>query len=128
MTIRTTLLVAVAAALPAFAATAAEPDGCRTVRFSDVGWTDITATNGVATAVLTGLGYKPNVATLSVPVGYEALKKGDEVITQGGLIGKVIAVRDDELDVEIAQGVKVRVVRGTVAQVLTRTAPAAANS
>ena len=58
----------------------------------------------------------------------EALKKGDTVVTQGGLIGKVIAVRDDELDVEIAQGVKVRVVRGTVAQVLTRTAPAAANS
>ena len=57
-----------------------------------------------------------------------ALKKGDTVVTQGGLIGKVIAVRDDELDVEIAQGVKVRVVRGTVAQVLTRTAPAAANS
>ena len=58
----------------------------------------------------------------------EALKKGDTVVTQGGLIGKVIAVRDDELDVEIAQGVKVRVVRGTVAQVLTRTAPATANS
>ena len=58
----------------------------------------------------------------------EALKKGDTVVTQGGLIGKVIAVRDDELDVEIAQGVKVRVLRGTVAQVLTRTAPAAANS
>ena len=58
----------------------------------------------------------------------EALKRGDTVVTQGGLIGKVIAVRDDELDVEIAQGVKVRVVRGTVAQVLTRTAPAAANS
>ena len=37
--------------------------------------------------MLTGLGYKPNVATLSVPVGYEALKKGDEVVTQGGLVG-----------------------------------------
>lgn len=58
----------------------------------------------------------------------QALKKGDDIITQGGLIGKVTAVRDDELDVEIASGVKVRVVRGTVAQVLTRTAPAAANN
>ena len=31
-----------------------------------------------------------------------ALKKGDQVITQGGLIGKVVGVRDDELDVELA--------------------------
>lgn len=58
----------------------------------------------------------------------EALKKGDTVVTQGGLIGKVVAVRDDELEVEIAQGVRVRVVRATVSQVVNRTAPAAANS
>lgn len=57
-----------------------------------------------------------------------ALKKGDSVITQGGLIGKVVGLRDDELDVEIAQGVRVRVVRATVAQVVTRSAPAAANN
>lgn len=58
----------------------------------------------------------------------EALKKGDNVITQGGVIGKVVAVRDDEVEVEIAQGVRIRVVRGTVAQVVTRTPPAAANA
>lgn len=58
----------------------------------------------------------------------EALKKGDTVVTQGGLIGKVVGVRDDELDVEIATGVRVRVVRTTVAQVTGRTAPAAANN
>ena len=58
----------------------------------------------------------------------EALKKGDEVITQGGLIGKVVGVRDDELDVELAQGVRVRVVRSSIAQVVNRTAPVAANS
>ena len=58
----------------------------------------------------------------------EALKKGDNIITQGGIIGKVVAVRDDEIEVEIAQGVRIRVVRGTIAQVVTRTAPAAANS
>jgi preprotein translocase subunit YajC len=57
-----------------------------------------------------------------------ALKKGDQVITQGGVIGKVTGVRDDELEVEIATGVKVRVVRSTVSQVLNKTAPAAANS
>jgi len=57
-----------------------------------------------------------------------ALKKGDNVVTQGGVIGKVVAVKDDEVEVEIAQGVRVRVVRGTVAQVVTRTGTPAANA
>ncbi|WEF23059.1 preprotein translocase subunit YajC [Paracoccus sp. S3-43] len=56
-----------------------------------------------------------------------ALKKGDQVVTQGGIIGKVSSVRDEELEVEIATGVRVRVVRGTVSQVLSRTEPVAAN-
>lgn len=56
----------------------------------------------------------------------EALRRGDQVVTQGGIIGKVTHVREDgELEVEIAQGVKVRVVKATVAQVLNKTAPAA---
>ena len=38
---------------------AAEPATCRTVRFADVGWTDIAATTGLASTVLEGLGYKP---------------------------------------------------------------------
>ena len=58
----------------------------------------------------------------------EALKKGDEVLTQGGLVGKVTAVRDTELEVEIAPGVKVRVIRSTVTGLVNRTQPAAANS
>ena len=57
-----------------------------------------------------------------------ALKKGDNVITQGGILGKVVAVRDEEVEVEIAQGVRIRVVRATIAQVVNRVAPAAANS
>lgn len=57
-----------------------------------------------------------------------ALKKGDQVITQGGIIGKVVSVRDDEIEVEIASGVRVRVVRATVSQVVTRTEPVAANA
>ncbi|MCB1398708.1 MAG: preprotein translocase subunit YajC [Rhodobacteraceae bacterium] len=56
----------------------------------------------------------------------EALRRGDQVITQGGIIGKVTHVREDgELEVEIAQGVKVRVVKSTIAQVLNKTEPAA---
>lgn len=55
----------------------------------------------------------------------EALRRGDQVITQGGLIGKVAKVKDsDEIEVELAEGVKVRVVRSTIAQVLSKTEPA----
>lgn len=54
-----------------------------------------------------------------------ALRRGDQVVTQGGLIGKVNKVKDDsEIEVEIADGVKVRVVRSTIAQVLNKTEPA----
>ena len=58
----------------------------------------------------------------------EALKKGDGVVTQGGLVGKITAVRDGELEVEIAPGVKVRVIRSTIAGLVNRTQPAAANN
>ncbi|MGR3634369.1 MAG: preprotein translocase subunit YajC [Shimia sp.] len=55
----------------------------------------------------------------------EALRKGDRVVTQGGLIGKVVKVKEDnEVEVEVAEGVKVRVVKSTIAQVLSKTEPA----
>ncbi|KGM87002.1 protein translocase subunit yajC [Roseovarius mucosus DSM 17069] len=54
-----------------------------------------------------------------------ALRRGDQVVTQGGLIGKVSKVKDDsEIEVELAEGIKVRVVRATIAQVLSKTEPA----
>ncbi len=54
-----------------------------------------------------------------------ALRRGDQVVTAGGLIGKVSKVKDDgEIEVELAEGMRVRVVRSTVAQVLSRTEPA----
>ncbi|OUS32959.1 preprotein translocase subunit YajC [Rhodobacterales bacterium 56_14_T64] len=55
----------------------------------------------------------------------DALRRGDQVVTQGGLIGKVSKVKDGEVEVEIADGVKVRVVQATIAQVLNKTEPAA---
>lgn len=55
----------------------------------------------------------------------EALRRGDQVVTQGGIIGKVSKVKDNnELELEIAEGVRVRVVRSTVSQVLSKTEPA----
>ena len=54
-----------------------------------------------------------------------ALRRGDQVVTQGGLIGKVSKVKDDsEIEVELAEGVRVRVVKSTIAQVLSKTEPA----
>ena len=58
----------------------------------------------------------------------EAIVKGDEVATAGGILGKVVSVGEDELEVEIATGVRVRVIRSTLAQVVTKTEPVAANS
>lgn len=54
-----------------------------------------------------------------------AVRRGDEVVTQGGLIGKVSKVKDgeNELEVEIANGVKVRVVQNTIADVKSKTEP-----
>ncbi len=54
-------------------ALAADPDSCKTVKFSDVGWTDITATTATTAAILKGLGYTPHIDVLSVPVTYTSL-------------------------------------------------------
>ena len=55
----------------------------------------------------------------------EALRRGDQIVTQGGLIGKVSKVKEeDEVEVELADGVRVRVVKSTIAQVLNKTEPA----
>ncbi|MFD1883300.1 choline ABC transporter substrate-binding protein [Paracoccus pacificus] len=69
----TTLLSAMA--LPA--AAAEEPASCQTVRFADVGWTDITATTAVASTVLQALGYKTDTKVLSLPVTYTAMSTND---------------------------------------------------
>ncbi|WEF25040.1 choline ABC transporter substrate-binding protein [Paracoccus sp. S3-43] len=81
-----------ATALPALAD---DPATCSTVRYSDPGWTDITATNGVAAVLLDSLGYTPDIATLSVPVGYEALKNGQTDLFLGNWMPAQQKFRDD---------------------------------
>ena len=55
----------------------------------------------------------------------EALRRGDQVLTQGGIVGKVTKVMEDGYaEVEIAEGVKVRIVKSTIAQVMAKTEPA----
>jgi preprotein translocase subunit YajC len=57
----------------------------------------------------------------------EALRRGDQVVTAGGIVGKVTKVREDgEVEVEIAPNVNVRVMKNTVTTVLSKTEPAKA--
>ncbi|MDE0345801.1 MAG: preprotein translocase subunit YajC [Boseongicola sp.] len=54
-----------------------------------------------------------------------ALRRGDQVVTQGGVVGKVTKVREDgEVEIEIAEGVNVRVIKNTIQTVLSKTEPA----
>jgi glycine betaine/proline transport system substrate-binding protein len=65
-----------ALALAAFASQAAAQQ-CDKVTFSDVGWTDITATTAATTFILDTLGYETDVKVLSVPVTYTSMASGD---------------------------------------------------
>ncbi|KXG85857.1 choline ABC transporter substrate-binding protein [Agrobacterium bohemicum] len=97
--------LALAAAVSAMAlftntASAAEPASCGTVRFSDVGWTDITATTATASVILKSLGYETDVKILSVPVTYTSLKNKDIDVFLGNWMptmeGDIKAYRDDK--------------------------------
>ncbi len=76
-TIKSLILASAASAALSTAAFAAEADSCKVVRFSDVGWTDITATTAATSEVLKALGYETDVKVLSVPVTYKGLAEGD---------------------------------------------------
>jgi len=55
----------------------AEPANCQSVRFSDVGWTDVTATTALVAQLLRSIGYTPTVTVLSVPVTFASLQNKD---------------------------------------------------
>ena len=65
------LIAAMAAPLPS---AAQDPAACRAVRFSDIGWTDITLTTALASLLFDGLGYKPSTTISSVPISFAGLK------------------------------------------------------
>lgn len=54
----------------------AEESACKTVRFADVGWSDIAATTGLASVVLEALGYQTSVTMASVPIAFTGIKSG----------------------------------------------------
>ena len=57
----------------------------------------------------------------------EAVKKGDEIVTGGGIVGKVVRVMDGEVEIDAGNNVKFRVLKGTLSDVRDRAVPAAAN-
>lgn len=73
MTIKNWMIAGVIAG----SASLAHANQCEQVRFSDVGWTDITATTAMASVVLDSLGYQTRTQMLSVPVTYRSLANGD---------------------------------------------------
>lgn len=104
-----TLSLAIVATLMAGPAPsfAADSEACKTVRFSDVGWTDITATTAVASTLLDALGYEAEVTVLSVPVTYSSLKNKDIDVFLGNwmpsMAGDVQPFIDDKSVETIAQ-------------------------
>jgi preprotein translocase subunit YajC len=57
-----------------------------------------------------------------------AIRRGDTVVTNGGLIGKVARVTDDEIQLDLGENVRVRVVRSMVTDVRSKSEPATANA
>jgi len=83
-----------ARAAPARAAAAgADPASCRTVRFSDVGWTDVTSTTALAAELLRDIGYTPAITVLSVPVTFASLKNKDIDVFLGNWMPAQVADR-----------------------------------
>lgn len=57
----------------------------------------------------------------------ETLKKGDQVLTGGGMVGKIVRVDENYADVEIAQGIKVKVLKSTISDLIPPTGSSPAN-
>jgi preprotein translocase subunit YajC len=57
----------------------------------------------------------------------QTLKKGDQVLTAGGVLGKVLRVDENYADIEIAQGIKVKVLKSTISDLVPPTGSAPAN-
>ncbi|MGH6858614.1 MAG: choline ABC transporter substrate-binding protein [Phyllobacterium sp.] len=74
---------------------AADAPNCATLKLSDPGWTDITSTNSIAAVLLEALGYKADVKSLSVPIGYEALKNKEIDVFLGNWMPAQQKFRDD---------------------------------
>ncbi|OOE98052.1 choline ABC transporter substrate-binding protein [Salinivibrio sp. IB643] len=74
---KTTKTLMTAVGLSSMMAFGAAANQCETVRFSDIGWTDVTSTTAITTEVLKGIGYTTETDLLSLPVTFSSLASGD---------------------------------------------------
>lgn len=74
------------------------PQSCQTVRFAEVGWTDITATTALTSEVLEGLGYETSSDTVSVPIAYAGMKNGDFDVFLGNWMPSMASISDPYIE------------------------------
>jgi glycine betaine/proline transport system substrate-binding protein len=82
-----------AAATPPVASALRDPVSCQTVRFSDVGWTDVTATTALVAQLLRSIGYTPTITVLSVPVTFASIQNKDIDVFLGNWMPAQLADR-----------------------------------
>jgi glycine betaine/proline transport system substrate-binding protein len=103
----THLKTALLATAAAFALTsAAYAEGCDKIIFSDVGWTDITATTAVTSLIAQALGYETDIKLLSVPVTYTGLAGGDVDVFLGNWMPTMAADITPYLDAKTVETVR----------------------
>lgn len=96
--IPTKLAIGSLLAVTAPLAMAEVPQSCQTVRFAEVGWTDITATTALTSEVLEGLGYEARSDTVSVPIAYAGMKNGDFDVFLGNWMPSMGSISDPYID------------------------------
>lgn len=84
--------------MAASTAMAAEPESCQTVRFAEVGWTDITATTALTTEVLEAMGYETRIDTVSVPIAYQGMKNDDFDVFLGNWMPSMASISDPYIE------------------------------
>ncbi|MHB0777227.1 choline ABC transporter substrate-binding protein [Halomonas sp. WWR20] len=86
------------AVLSAPLALADVPQSCQSVRFAEVGWTDITATTALSSVLLDALGYETRADTVSVPVAYAGMKNGDFDVFLGNWMPSMASISDPYIE------------------------------
>jgi glycine betaine/proline transport system substrate-binding protein len=89
-------LIVIAAASQAYA----DPESCKKVRLSDLGWTDLSLTNATASVILESLGYEAEETLLSLPITFQSLEAGDIDV----FLGNWLPVQDDEFKSFVDKG------------------------
>jgi glycine betaine/proline transport system substrate-binding protein len=98
----------------------ADPPACKTVRFSDVGWTDVTSTTAITAQLLRSIGYSPSITVLSVPVTFASIKNNDIDV----FLGNWMPMQEADISRYVADGSVVTVAPNLLGAKYTLAVPA----